>query len=131
MSILEDTTPPESTGEKTLKTDNAHHFTTRYEICRILTGPSDVVTALSLSCSIEWDDSEVVLVRETEVVRREVIAGLSDVGAVSTVDGCWTVTVGHIVDEDRVPYVRINISHIQRERGNPGYSDCGCITLNI
>ena len=78
-----------------------------------------VAVTLSLSCSIEWDDSEVVLVRETEVARREGIAGLSDVGTISTVDGCWTVTVGHIVDEDRVPYVRINISHIQRERGNP------------
>ena len=71
-----------------------------------------VAVTLSLSCSIEWDDSEVVLVRETEVVRREGIASLSDVGTISTVDGCWTVTFGHIVDEDR-------INHIQRERGNP------------
>ena len=71
----------------------------------------------SLSSSIEWDDCEDILVTGTGVVRSEGVVCLSDIDTVSTGDGCWVVC--HIVDEDRVPDIRINISHIQREGSTP------------
>ena len=89
------------------------------------------MTALSLACSIEWSDSEVELVRGTEVVSSEGVVCLSDVGTVSTVDGCWVSPVCHIVDEDRVPDIRINTSHIQREQSSPGDSDGGGISSSF
>ena len=71
----------------------------------------------SLSSSIEWDDCEDILVTGTGVVRSEGVVCLSDISTVSTGDGCWAVC--HIVDEDRVPDIRINTSHIQREGSTP------------
>ena len=59
----------------------------------------------------------------TEVVRSEGVVCLSDIDTVSTEDGCWVVLICHIVDEDRVPDIRINTSHIQREWSSPGDGD--------
>ena len=53
---------------------------------------------------------------------------LSDSDTVSTEDGCWVVLICHVVDEDRVPDIRINTSHIQREWSSPGDGDCAGIT---
>ena len=78
---------------------------------------SNILTALSLTSSIEWDDCEGILVTGTEVVRSEGVVCLNDIDTVSTGDDCWFIC--HIVDEDRVPDIRINISHIQRERSTP------------
>ena len=85
--------------------------------CTTLTISSDIPTAVSLSSSIEWDDCEDILVTGTGVVRSEGVVCLSDISTVSTGDGCWVVC--HIVDEDRVPDIRINTSHIQREGRAP------------
>ena len=71
----------------------------------------------TLSSSIEWDDCEDILVTGTEVVRSEGVVCLSDIDTVSTGEGCLVVC--HIVDEDRVPDIRINTSHIQREGSTP------------
>ena len=57
------------------------------------------------------------LVTGTEVVRSEGVVCLNDIDTVSTGDDCWFIC--HIVDEDRVPDIRINISHIQREGSTP------------
>ena len=76
-------------------------------------------TALSQASSIDWDDREVVHMTRTEVVRSEGVVCLSDIDTVSTEDGCWVVLICHIVDEDRVPDIRINTSHIQREWSSP------------
>ena len=84
---------------------------------------SDIGTALSLASSIDWDDREVVHMTRTEVVRSEGVVCLSDIDTVSTEDGCWVVLICHIVDEDRVPDIRINTSHIQREWSSPGDGD--------
>ena len=84
-----------------------------------LTG-SNVGIALSLASSIDWDDREVVHMTRTEVVRSEGVVCLSDIDTVSTEDGCF---ICHIVDEDRVPDIRINTSHIQREWSSPGDGD--------
>ena len=51
----------------------------------------------------------------TGVVRSEGVVCLSDIDTVGTEDGCWVVLICHIVDQDRVPDIRINTSHIQRE----------------
>ena len=59
----------------------------------------------------------------TEVVRSEGVVCLSDIDTASTEDGCWVVLICHIVDEDRVPDIRINTSHIQREWSSPGDGD--------
>ena len=48
----------------------------------------------------------------TEVVRSEGVVCLSDIDTVSTEDGCWVVLICHFVDEDGVPDIRINTSHI-------------------
>ena len=79
----------------------------------------DKGTALSLASSIQRDDREVVHMTRTEVVRSEGVVCLSDIDTVSTEDGCWVVLICHIVDEDRVPDIRINTSHIQREWSTP------------
>ena len=75
------------------------------------------MTGLSLSSSIEWDDCEDILLTGTGVVRSEGVVCLSDIDTVSTGDSCWLIR--HIVDEDRVPDIRINTSHIQREWSSP------------
>ena len=80
-------------------------------------------TALSLASSIQWSNRDVVDMTMTGVVRSEGVVCLSDIDTVSTEDGCWVVLICHIVDEDRVPDIRINISHIQREWSNPGNSN--------
>ena len=93
---------------------------TLYYTCMIFTVNSvsrDIVTGLSLSSSIEWDDCEDILVTGTGVVRSEGVVCLSDIDTVSTGDGCWLIC--HIVDEYRVPDIRINTSHIQREWSSP------------
>ena len=78
---------------------------------------------LSQASSIGWDDGEVVHMTRTEVVRSEGVVGLSDIGTVSTEDVCWPVLICHILDEDRVPDVMINTSHIQRPGSSPGDID--------
>ena len=78
---------------------------------------------LSQASSIGWDDGEVVHMTRTEVVRSEGVVGLSDIGTVSTEDICWPVLICHILDEDRVPDVMINTSHIQRPGSSPGDID--------
>ena len=88
-----------------------------------ITISSDSISALSLASSIEWGDREVVHMTRTEVVRSEGVVCLSDIGTVSTEDGCWVVLICHIVDEDRVPDIRINTSHIQREWSCPPDGD--------
>ena len=80
-------------------------------------------TALSLASSIDWDDREQVDMTRTEVVRSEGVVCLSDIDTVSTEDSCWVVLICHIEDEDRVPDIRINTSHIQREWSSPGDGD--------
>ena len=81
-----------------------------------------VIRSCSLASPIEWDNREVVHVTRTEVVRSEGIVCLNDIDAVSTEDGCWVVLICYIVDEDRVPDIRINTSHIQRKWSSPGNS---------
>ena len=54
------------------------------------------------------------------MVRSEGVDCLSDIGTVSTGDGSWVVL---ILDEDRVPDIRINTSHIQRPGSLPGDGD--------
>ena len=76
-----------------------------------LTVSSDILTALSLTSSIEWNDCEDILVTGTEVVRSEGVVCLSDIAD--------AVYHNIIVDEDRVPDIRIIISHIQREGSTP------------
>ena len=80
----------------------------------------NICTAFSLTSSIDWDDREVVQITRAEVVRSEGVVCLSDSDTVSTGDRCWVVLICHIVDEDRVPDIRINTSHIQREWSSPG-----------
>ena len=77
------------------------------------------MTDLSLASSIERNDSEIVCVTRTNAIRSEGVVCLSDIDTVSTEDGCWVVLICHIVDEDRVPDIRINTSHIQREWRTP------------
>ena len=54
----------------------------------------------------------------TEVVWGEDTECLSDVGAVQ-IWHKYCSLICHIVDEDRVPDIRINIGHIQREWSSP------------
>ena len=96
------------------------HYEYHTIICNVSIG---IGIALSLASSIDWDDREVVHMTRTEVVRSEGVVCLSDIDTVSTEDGCWVVLICHIVDEDRVPDIRINISHIQREWSSPGDGD--------
>ena len=56
----------------------------------------------------------------TEVVRSEGVVCLSDIGTVGALDVCWVVLICHILDEDRVPDIMINTSHIQRPGSSPG-----------
>ena len=79
------------------------------------------VTPLSQASSIGWDDGEVVCIPRKKVVRSEGVVGLSDIGTVSTEDVCCLI--GHILDEDRVPDIMINTSHIQRPGSTPGDID--------
>ena len=83
----------------------------------------DIGTAFSLANSIDWNDREVVHMTRTGVVRSEGVVRLSDIDTVSTEDGCWVVLICHIGDQDRVPDIRINTSHNQREWSNPRDSD--------
>ena len=53
----------------------------------------------------------------TVVVRTEGVVCHSEVGAVST--GDWCPVICPIVDEDRVPDIRIHTSHIQGEWSTP------------
>ena len=79
---------------------------------------SNILTALSLTHFIEWNDCEDILVTGTGVVRSEGVVCLNDIDTVSTGDECWFIC--HIiVDENRVPDIMINISHIQREGSTP------------
>ena len=78
---------------------------------------------LSQASSIGWDDGEVVHMTRTEVVRSEGVVGLSDIGTVSTEDVCCPVLICHILDEDRVPDIMINTSHIQIPGITPGDID--------
>ena len=78
---------------------------------------SNVGAAVSLSSSIEWVDGEVVLVTGTRAVGTECVVGLSDIDTVRTWDKCWFIS--HIVDEERVPDIRVNMSHIQRIGSSP------------
>ena len=84
---------------------------------------SNIGTALSLANSIDWDDREEVHMTRTEVVRSEGVVCLIDNDTVRVEDGCWVVLISHIIDKNRVPDIRINTSHIQREWSNPGDSD--------
>ena len=63
---------------------------------------SNIVTTLSLSNSIVWDDCEGILVTGTGVVRTEDVVCLCEVVTVmiSTGEGCWVLLICHIVDED-------------------------------
>ena len=70
------------------------------------------ITLKTLTSSIEWNDCEHILVTGTGVVRSEGVVCLSDIA------GGFCVFC-HIVDEDRVPDIMINISHIQREGSTP------------
>ena len=103
------------------RASNHEHKTTdsvsNHAVITLCSISSDIPTAVSLSSSIEWDDCEDILVTGTGVVRSEGVVCLSDISTVSTGDGCWVVC--HIVDEDRVPDIRINTSHIQREGSTP------------
>ena len=74
---------------------------------------SHILTVLSLSSSIEWDDCEGILVTGTGVVRTKGVVCLCEVVTVSTGDGCWVLLICHIVDEDRVPDIGIHTSYIQ------------------
>ena len=55
----------------------------------------------------------------TEVVRNEGVVCVIDIYTVSADNGCWVALICHIVDEDRVPDIRINTGHIQREWSTP------------
>ena len=79
--------------------------------------------ALSLTCSIGWSDSDVILMRGTEVVGSEGIACLSNVCAVCAVHNHWVVFICHVLDKDRVPDIIIHTSHIQRPGSSPGDGD--------
>ena len=102
------------------KTPSSHHITHTHRHKPTLVFN---VTALSLASSIEWCDREVVHMTRTEVVRSEGVDCLSDIGTVNTGDGSWIVLICHILDEDRVPDIMINTSHIQRPGSLPGDSD--------
>ena len=78
----------------------------------------DIFAALSLSSSIVWDDCEGILVAGTEVVRNKDTKCLSDIDTVSVWHRHCSL-IYHIVDEDRVPDIRISISHIHREWRSP------------
>ena len=52
----------------------------------------------------------------TGVIRTEDVVCLCEVVTVSTGDGCWVLLICHIVDEDRVPDIRIHTS-TSRENG--------------
>ena len=56
--------------------------------------------------------------------------GVSDIDTVSTGDECWFI-ICHIVDENRVPDIRIYTSHIQRIGSSPGDSDRTGITADL
>ena len=58
---------------------------------------SDILTYLSLSSSIEWYNSEEILM--TGSTGSESIVGISDIDTVSTGDECWFI-ICHIVDEN-------------------------------
>ena len=83
-----------------------------------LTVYSDIFAALSLSSSIVWDDCEGIVVVGTEMVRSEDTERFKDIDTVRIWHRHCSL-ICHIVDEDRVPDIRINISHIQREWSSP------------
>ena len=85
-------------------------------LCSVFT-VENISTALSLASSIDWDDRDVIFVN---TVRSEGVVCLINV---DRENGCWVVLICHIVDEDRVPDIRINTSHIQREWSSPGDGD--------
>ena len=67
---------------------------------------SDIMTALSLASSVEWNNSEGVHMTRIKVARSEGVVGISDVVTISTENNCWIVLICHDVDDDRVPDVR-------------------------
>ena len=89
----------------------------RQSLATIQCVSSEVVAGFSLSSSIDWDHSEDILVTGTGAGGSEGVVSLSEVGTVRAVEGCWLIS--HIVDEDRVPDIRIYTSHIQREWSSP------------
>ena len=94
-----------------------HSFTMQQYILLYYT--RHIKTALSLPCSIVRDYCEVIHLAGTEVVRSEVVVCFSDVNAFGTGNGCCIILICHIVDEDGVPDVRVNISDIQGEWSSP------------
>ena len=84
---------------------------------------SNILTGLPLPNSIMWDNCKGILVTGTGDVRTKDVVCLCEVVTVSTGDRCWVLLVCHIVDEDRVPDIRILISHIQSEWCSPGHID--------
>ena len=79
-------------------------------------------TAISFTSSIEWNNRNVVNIRVTKVLVCEGVVCLIDIHTVSTEVVCCTVLICHIVYEDRVPDIRVDISHIQREWRSPRHS---------
>ena len=72
---------------------------------------SHILTAVSLPNSIIRDYCEVIQLAGSHIVRREGVVCLSDINAFITGNSCWVFLICHIVDEDRVPDVRVTISH--------------------
>ena len=76
------------------------------------------VTGLPHTSSILRYDCDIILVAGTEVVWCEDTECLRDIDAVSIWHRHCSL-ICHIVDEDRVPDIRINTCHIQREWSSP------------
>ena len=79
---------------------------------------SDSLT-FSFASSIKWDYREVLHMATTNVVRSEYILGVCDVDTISTGNGTYVVHVCNIVDDNRVPDIRINSSNIQGPWSSP------------
>ena len=78
-----------------------------------------VSLTFSFASSIKWDYREVVHMATTNVVRSEFILGVCDVDTISTGNGTYVVHVCNIVDDNRVPDIRINSSNIQGPWSSP------------
>lgn len=74
---------------------------------------------LSLSSSIVWNNGEGILITWTGVIGFKSIVCLCEVGAVNY----WVLLIWQIVNEDRIPDVRIHTSHIQSEWSTPRHID--------
>ena len=72
---------------------------------------SNRLTALSLTSSIEWDDSEGILMAGTGVFRTEDVVRLHSID-MATVCRCRCVNVCHIANKDSVPNVIVHDSLI-------------------